>query len=113
MTVRETYETIRPNSIQKLPSGSFPTGTSRRQRLPTTHSPEPRWLFSHEAGVTPWRPDYMTLAFGRLRATLGLDSVRLHDLRAVTRHFGDGADGCRSPDLRRYARSPSILSAGQ
>jgi integrase len=29
----------------------------------------------------PWRPDVCTNRFGRLRATLGLDGVRLHDLR--------------------------------
>jgi integrase len=29
----------------------------------------------------PWRPDVCTNRFGRLRASLGLDRVRLHDLR--------------------------------
>ena len=29
----------------------------------------------------PWRPDVCTNRFGRLRARLGLDRVRLHDLR--------------------------------
>lgn len=29
----------------------------------------------------PWRPDVCTNRFGRLRAALGLDRVRLHDLR--------------------------------
>ena len=29
----------------------------------------------------PWRPDVCTNRFGRLRASLGLDGVRLHDLR--------------------------------
>lgn len=43
--------------------------------------PAPVWVFSHDAGVTPWRPDYPTLIFGRLRKTLGLEHVRLHDLR--------------------------------
>jgi integrase len=39
-------------------------------------------LFSPEAdGSRPWRPDGITLAFGRLRRQLGLGSVRLHDLR--------------------------------
>jgi integrase len=43
--------------------------------------PEPVWVFSHDAGVNAWRPDYATLAFGRLRAKLGLENCRLHDLR--------------------------------
>jgi len=32
-------------------------------------------------GSAPWRPGYVTLAFTRLRDDLGLDGVRLHDLR--------------------------------
>jgi integrase len=40
------------------------------------------FLFSHDPnGASPWRPDYVTLAFGRLRDELGLAGVRLHDLR--------------------------------
>jgi integrase len=39
-------------------------------------------LFSHDPdGANPWRPDYVTLAFGRLRDALGLTGVRFHDLR--------------------------------
>ena len=37
-------------------------------------------LFATPEG-RPWRPDVCTNRFGRLRATLGLDSVQLHDLR--------------------------------
>jgi integrase len=37
-------------------------------------------LFADAAG-RPWRPDVCTNRFGRLRARLGLDRVRLHDLR--------------------------------
>lgn len=37
-------------------------------------------LFSNAEGE-PWRPDVCTNRFGRLRTTLGLDKVRLHDLR--------------------------------
>jgi integrase len=33
------------------------------------------------AGRSPWRPKRLTQAFARLRAPLGLDGVRLHDLR--------------------------------
>ena len=34
-------------------------------------------MFSHDAGVTPWRPDYLSLAYGRLSKR----EFRLHDLR--------------------------------
>ncbi len=40
------------------------------------------YLFSHEIGASdPWRPDYATLAFGRLAKELDLPGLRLHDLR--------------------------------
>lgn len=40
------------------------------------------FLFSHEVDFSqPWRPNYATLAFGRLRSELGLDGVKLHHLR--------------------------------
>jgi len=43
------------------------------------------FLFSEEPDfATPWRPDVCTNRFGRLRATLDLESVRLHDLRHFT-----------------------------
>ena len=34
-------------------------------------------MFSFDAGVSPWRPGYLTLAFGRLSG----GAFRLHDLR--------------------------------
>jgi integrase len=47
-------------------------------------------VFSDEEG-RPWRPDACTNRFGRLRARLGLQSVRLHDLRHfVASVLGDG-----------------------
>ena len=39
--------------------------------------PDPVYVFSHDAGVTPWRPDYLSLAYGRLSKR----EFRLHDLR--------------------------------
>lgn len=43
------------------------------------------FLFSETPDrATPWRPDVCTNRFGRLRATLELDTVRLHDLRHFT-----------------------------
>jgi integrase len=41
----------------------------------------PVWVFSHDAGLSPWRPDYATKQFMKLRDRLGIDGVRLHDLR--------------------------------
>lgn len=38
--------------------------------------PDPVYVFSFDAGATPWRPDYLLLAFGRLSKR----KVRLHDL---------------------------------
>lgn len=38
-------------------------------------------LFFSDADGRPWRPDVCTNRFGRLRAQLGLERVRLHDLR--------------------------------
>ncbi len=47
-------------------------------------------LFSDVEG-RPWRPDVCTNRFGRLRASLGLERVRLHDLRHfVASVLGDG-----------------------
>jgi integrase len=40
------------------------------------------FVFSEEPdGSAPWRPDVCTNWFGRLRSELGLDHVRLHDVR--------------------------------
>jgi integrase len=39
--------------------------------------PEPVFVFSFDGGVTPWRPDYLSLAYGRLSKR----QYRLHDLR--------------------------------
>ena len=52
------------------------------------------YVFSHDvANRTPWRPDYVTLAFTRVRDDLGL-KVRLHDLRhfAATSMLVSGHD---------------------
>ena len=53
------------------------------------------FVFSHDpAGRTPWRPNYVTQAFCRLRKEIGLDDVRLHDLRhfAATTLLAGGKD---------------------
>ena len=57
--------------------------------------PPTSFVFSHEPdGSTPWRPDYVSLKFRRLRKGLGLDDVRLHDLRhfVATTLLGAGVD---------------------
>ena len=53
------------------------------------------FLFSHEVDFAePWRPNYVTLAFGRLRDELGLDGVKLHHLRhfSATQLLSAGID---------------------
>jgi len=64
------------------------SGAAKEQLLPT-----PVWMFSHDAGVTPWRPEYITTAFQRLANTLSLN-VRLHDLRhfSATQQLAAGVD---------------------
>lgn len=43
--------------------------------------PAPVWVFSHDAGHSPWRPDYISRAFATARDAAGATAVRLHDLR--------------------------------
>lgn len=53
------------------------------------------FVFSNEADCSvPWRPDFVSLRFRRLRHGLGLDHVRLHDLRhfVATTLLGAGVD---------------------
>jgi integrase len=53
------------------------------------------FAFSHDpGGAEPWRPNYATLAFGRLADEQGLKGVRLHDLRhfAATTMLVSGID---------------------
>jgi integrase len=55
-----------------------------------THLPVDHPVFADRAGQA-WRPDVCTNRFGRLRKSVGLDSVRLHDLRHfVATMLGDG-----------------------
>lgn len=39
------------------------------------------WVFSHDAGVTPWRGDYATRAFNQACKRAGVEDVHLHSLR--------------------------------
>ena len=55
------------------------------------------FVFSHEPDASaPWRPDYVSLAFNRLRKTCDLPGVRLHDLR----HFNASALLTEGTDFR-------------
>jgi len=45
---------------------------------------QPEWIFSHDQGVTPWRPDYATDVFMQVRDKAGVTGVRLHDMRHFT-----------------------------
>jgi integrase len=53
------------------------------------------FVFSHEAdGLRPWRPDSVTRRFNWVRDRVGLEHVRLHDLRhyVATRLISAGVD---------------------
>lgn len=54
--------------------------------------PAPVWMFSHDAGCTPWRGDYVTHQFVKARDAAGVTGVRLHDLRhfMATSWLADG-----------------------
>lgn len=39
------------------------------------------YIFSHDGGEHPWRPDYVTAAWRRLCDAAGVTGVRVHDLR--------------------------------
>ena len=73
--------------------------------------PAPVWVFSHDAGVSPWRPDYVTLKFNRLRKDLGLMHVRLHDLRhwAATSLLSDGTPAATVSKRLGHARTSTTL----
>lgn len=49
-------------------------------KVPDDFSLRP-WVFSHDAGFSPWRPDYVSRLFRQAREAAGVDGVRLHDLR--------------------------------
>lgn len=44
----------------------------------------PLWIFSHDAGINPWRTDYISREFARLCARTGVTGVHLHSLRHFT-----------------------------
>jgi integrase len=63
----------------------------RRARRAGCCVPSDGFVFTHHGdGQCPWRPDSTSRAFRRLRQAVGLDHVRLHDLRhfVATRLLG-------------------------
>jgi integrase len=66
-----------------------------RAELCGTTLVEDAFVFSDDPrGALPWKPDRMTLAFGRLCRQEGVTGVRFHDLRhfAATRLLTNGID---------------------
>lgn len=43
--------------------------------------PAPLWVFSHDAGLSPWRGDYASHQWVRACRQVGVSGVRLHDVR--------------------------------
>lgn len=43
--------------------------------------PAPVWVFSHDAGLSPWRGDYFSHQFVKACRRAGVSGVRLHDIR--------------------------------
>jgi integrase len=71
-----------------------------------------RYVFSHDAdGGRPWRPNYVTLAFRRLVQQLGLQQLRLHDLRhfAATTMLVNGVDVRTAAGRLGHARASTTL----
>lgn len=69
------------------------------------------FVFTHDGGATPWRPNYVTLAFVRLTRKAGLPDVRLHDLRhfAATTMLLNGVDVRTAAGRLGHARASTTL----
>ncbi|HBX76115.1 MAG TPA: hypothetical protein DEG43_00575 [Acidimicrobiaceae bacterium] len=80
LTVRETKTGSKGKRRISVDEGTMEAIEALRLRQALTAAendlPGPVWVFSHDAGVTPWTPSYTTRAFGRLS-----DEFTLHDLR--------------------------------
>jgi integrase len=73
---------------------------------------EHRFVFTHDPhGQAPWRPNYVTLAFGRLTRGLGMTDIRLHDLRhfAATNMLLNGIDVGTTAGRLGHARASTTL----
>ncbi len=70
-------------------------------------------VFSHDPdGERPWRPDSASRSFARIRDRLGLDHVRLHDLRhyVATRLIAQGVDPRTVANRLGHASPATTLS---
>lgn len=63
-----------------------------RRQLSLDNGFAPQWVFSHDGGLRPWRPDYPTRLFVQARKRANVTDVRLHDLRhyVATKMLQDG-----------------------
>lgn len=71
------------------------------------------FVLSHEAdGSRPWRPDSATRSFTRVRNGLGLQTIRLHDLRhyVATRLISNGVDPRTVANRLGHASPATTLS---
>jgi integrase len=71
-----------------------------------------RFIFTHDpAGEIPWRPNYVTLAFGRLARQLDIPGIRLHDLRhfAATSMLLNGIDMRTTAGRLGHARASTTV----
>ncbi len=75
--------------------GRYKTAMEERAALFDVVLSDDAFVFSDAPdGLTPWKPDRITLAFSRLCAQEGIEGVRFHDLRhfAATRLLASGVD---------------------
>ena len=92
-THAERRVTIDPRTIQVLVD--YRTEIGLVLTAAEAHLSAEAYVFSHSPnGLEPWRPNYVTLAFGRLAKQHGAPGLRLHDLRhfAATTMLVNGID---------------------
>jgi len=72
--------------------------------------PLAEWIFTND-GVNPWRTDYVTLTFGRLRDDLGLHGIHPHSLRhfVATELLGTNMDPRTVSGRLGHARTSTTL----
>lgn len=90
-TARKGHRVI---ALDPFTTAALRTHRSSQGELALAAGFTPTWLFSHDAGATPWRPDYPSRRFRQVRGACGVTGVRLHDLRhyVATTMLHDGED---------------------
>jgi integrase len=83
---------------------------AQAERMLAIGAPRPLWVFTHD-GFNPWRTDYLTREFIRLRRRIGIDTIRLHDLRhfVATELLGSGVDIRTVSGRLGHARASTTL----